>query len=459
MAGKMFKYCVAALVASSFCVSPAMAIGMKEAVRLAIKNNPKSLSQLANQRATAHELEASRRQFLPNVTLNGEVGKEYYRQSHIANTGNNLNVPYKIGVTGTLLLLDGYVRANNVYRNAARVDAAIYNLLATSETLALSAVEAYVDVVRHRELLYIAGKNITRHTKILRQIRQRVRGGKAPVSDRIQIEERVFAAKAVKVEIEKAYQDVLSKFRKVVGKEPGRRMKIPNLRSLPRSVQTLVRASIDNNYELKSAQKSISETEYQREASQGALAPRLSLEGSTSYGLDRGGARRPDSEAYVGLKLSWKLYDGGVNNARNSALAERVGQAKYQRDIKVRSIREVAEQAWNSHHSGRKRNSILLNQVSANKRIVKNYKQEYQLSRRSLLDVLDAERALFNSQFQQISVRAGYRFSGFKMLATMSKLASHFGIAAQAIAPEPFVEERFVSDPTGIFNINIEPLK
>ena len=222
MAGKIFKYCVAALVASSFCVSPAMAIGMKEAVRLAIKNNPKGLSQLANQRATAHELEASRRQFLPNVSLNGEVGKEYYRQSHIANTGNNLNVPYKIGVTGTLLLLDGYVRANNVYRNAARVDAAIYNLLATSETLALSAVEAYVDVVRHRELLYIAGKNITRHTKILRQIRQRVRGGKAPVSDRIQIEERVFAAKAVKVEIEKAYQDVLSKFRKVVGKEPGR---------------------------------------------------------------------------------------------------------------------------------------------------------------------------------------------------------------------------------------------
>ena len=96
----------------------------------------------------------------------------------------------------------------------------------------------------------------------------------------------------------------------------------------------MVRASIDNNYELKSAQKSISETEYQREASQGALAPRLSLEGSTSYGLDRGGARRPDSDAYVGLKLSWKLYDGGVNNARNSALAERVGQAKYQRDIK-----------------------------------------------------------------------------------------------------------------------------
>ena len=127
--------------------------------------------------------------------------------------------------------------------------------------------------------------------------------------------------------------------------------------------------------------------------------------------------------------------------------------------LKVRSIREVAEQAWNSHHSGRKRNSILLNQVSANKRIVQNYKQEYQLSRRSLLDVLDAERALFNSQFQQISVRAGYRFSGFKMLATMSKLASYFGISAVSIAPEPYVEERFVSDPTGIFNINIEPLK
>lgn len=439
------------------------AASMRQAVHSAVTEHPTGKAQRASQRALAHEVEASRRAYLPQVQLFGDIGKERVSNPTSLSVSDNdsWKLTREIGVSASLILFDGYERANQLYRSSAQLDGAIYRLLATSETLALNAVEAYIDVVRHRQLLSIARGNIRRHREILAQIGARVQGGKAPASDRTQIEERVYAARAVEVEIKKAYVDAVSKYRKVIGKEPGRKMSIPPIRNLPKSVHSVVSASIANNYELKAASKTIRESKYAAAINRATNAPKVSLEGRASYGEDRSGSRGAENDLYVGLKLSWKLYDAGITDAREEALIERTNEAHFKRDAKVRDIREIAEKSWNSFQNGRKRASLLSAQVKSNRTIVRSYIEEYELAKRSLLDVLDAEKALFNSRFQQISISAGYRFSSFRMMATMSKLASYFGIAASSIAAAPDIEEQMVSTsrPIDFFNINIEPLK
>lgn len=444
-------------------ISAVNASSMKQAVHSAVTSHPTGKAHRASQRAFAHEVEASRRSYLTQVQIFGDIGKE--RVSNFTSLSAIDNDTWKltreIGVSANLVLFDGYERANHLYRSSAQLDGAVYRLLATSETLALNAVEAYVDVVRHRQLLSIARRNIRRHREILVQIDARVKGGKAPASDRTQIEERVYAARAVEVEIKKANADAVSKYRKVVGKEPGRNMSIPPIRNLPGSVRSVVSASIANNYELKAASKTVRESEYAAAINRATTAPKVSLEGRATYSEDRGGSRGSENDLYVGLKLSWKLYDAGITDAREEALIERTNEAIFTRDAKVRDIREIAEKSWNSFQNGRKRAALLAAQVQSNRTIVRSYIEEYELSKRTLLDVLDAEKALFNSRFQQISISAGYRFSGFRMMATMSRLASYFGIAASTIAAAPDIEEQMVSSsrPIDFFKINIEPLK
>lgn len=439
------------------------AASMKQAVHSAVTNHPTGKAHRARQRALAHEVEASRRSYLPPVQLFGDIGKERVSNPAILSPTNNdtWKLTREIGVSTSLVLFDGYERANQLYRTSAQLDGAVYRLLATSETLALNAVEAYVDVVRYRQLLSIARRNIRRHREILTQIDARVRGGKAPSSDRSQIEERIYAARAVEVEIRKASADAVSKYRKVIGNDPGRKMSIPPVKNLPGSVRAVVAASIANNYELKAASKTIRESEYAAAINRATTAPKVSLEGRAIYGEDRNGSRGSENDLYVGLKLSWKLFDAGITDAREEAFIERTNEAHFTREAKVRDIREIAEQSWNSFQNGRKRAALLSEQVKANRTIVRSYIEEYELSKRSLLDVLEAEKALFNSRFQQISISAGYRFSGFRMMATMSKLAAHFGIAASSIAAAPDIEDQMVSTPRPIdfFNINIEPLK
>ena len=447
------------LIAASY--TTAHAESMKAAVQRAIRNHPNRKSARRGVAASAYDLQASKGAYLPTVEGFGEFGAEnIYNPNSLSSTDNgNWNATRQVGVSVSYTIFDGYRRANTVYQQAARLDASLYNLVSASDAIALNTTEAYVDVVRHRDLLHIARKNIRRHLNIQSQIRQRVNGGKSPISDQYQIEERVFAAKAVKVEIEKALADANAKYRKVVGIKPGKKMRIPRVKGIPKSLKTLVSRSIANNTEIKTLSKAASAAQYETDASKSALQPTVSLEGRLSAGADRNGSRGDEREAYLGLKLKWKLYDGNTSSSETSALAERAGQVQLQRDLKVREVRELAEKSWNSYKKGRERAAILQAQVKANVRIVRNYREEYQLSKRSLLDVLDAERARFNSQFQQISISASYRFAQFRMLATQSKLARYFRANAAIPKARPTFERQVQRSSQSIFNINIEPLK
>ena len=440
-----------------FCTIPVNAMSLKQAVRAAVQENPTANAERSNVRASASEFEAGAASFGPSVDIFGDVGAQ---RKKIATSGiTNSNFTREVGLRASILLFDGYERANRLYQSAANIDQATYRLLATAETVALNAVEAYVDVVRHRRLVSASRDNIARHRDILSQIRKRVDGGTSPVSDRIQIEERVYAAEAVAVEIETALRDAQARFRQVVGVSPKGKMTIPRVRNLPVSLNQFVANSIANHYKIKEAQKAVNGLEYSRDATNSALLPRISLEGKASVGEDRAGSRGDESDLYVGLRLAWKIYDHGVSSARDQVLADRVSEAEYRKEAVIRDIRQVAETAWNALVSSRKRHGIVSSQLASNREIATSYRKEYELSKRSLLDVLDAQSSLFSSQFSQISVAAVADFSRYRMLATMSRLNSHFGIDVELPIQEYDVETMVVSDPMGVFNLSIEPLR
>ncbi|MEN0041583.1 MAG: TolC family protein [Pseudomonadota bacterium] len=469
------KQCVLALPIAAIAFAaglgfahPALAESMKSAVRHAIKTNPTGLASAASTRAIANDLDAARSEFNAKVDIFGEVGAQRVdNESSLKVTDNgDWHTARQVGVSASYLLYDGHRRANRLYRQGARLDGALYSLLSTTETVALNAVEAYVDVVRHRNLLHIARRNIERHLSIQRQINARVEGGKSPASDRFQIEERVFAARAVLVEIQKASADAVAKYQRVIGRKPHGKMRIPKLGRLPRSKDALVHSAVANNYSVQAAEKRINESEYAADEAAGQRLPELGLNGRATWGGDRNGSRGTDTDLYVGLRLSWRLYDGGVRDAQLGAANARITEARFQLDARRREVSELARRAWNAYSDGRLRAGLLSRQVEANKKIVRNYLEEYELSKRSLLDVLDGERALFNTRFQLQSVNAAYRFAAFRMRATQSRLAHFFGVSRSAIAPTPDVEQRLINSggdrpfsSQRFFNVNIEPLK
>ena len=133
----------------------AYAESMKSAVITALTTNPSGKANLSDVRATTDELTSLKSEFLPSIDLFGELGGQVIENDNVLSVSDSgrLNATRQIGVSTELTLFDGFRRANLIYRNAARLDGSIYRLLANAETTALNAVEAYIDVVRHRNLL------------------------------------------------------------------------------------------------------------------------------------------------------------------------------------------------------------------------------------------------------------------------------------------------------------------
>ena len=120
------------------------------------------------------------------------------------------------------VLFDGWDRANDIYRSAALVDAASRRVMERSEALGLDAVEAYIDVERHSQVLGVANQSRRRLQSILGLVRELNTGGKVPRSDVDQAVERIAASDAVIAQIEQSLAEAKAKFRQVVGTEPNK---------------------------------------------------------------------------------------------------------------------------------------------------------------------------------------------------------------------------------------------
>ena len=462
-ATRTFNFAFAsALVLGLGPAGPVTAESLRDAVRAAVTTNPTGRAANADVKASALELLQLRRDYQPRLLLHGEVGVERYDDPDRLGPADNRDtkVNREIGLTAELTLFDGYRRANRVYRNAARLDGAIFGLLDASETMALNAVEAYIDVVRHGRLLGVASRNIARHREIARQVNDLVDGGKLPVSARFEVQERLLAARLGRLDVERAMADSHARYRAVIGRGPGRGMYVPAVRSLPVTKREMVVRSLRNSFRLKESGQKIAQTRFQSGITTADEKPQIKLQAGVRAGRDVTGTSGSESDAFVGVRLDWELYAGG-RDARRRALQQRTLEAEAERQKIVREVREMAERTWNAYNTNIERTVLLDRRVSAARKTSAQYQDQFRAGTRSLLDVLDAERTFFNVRFEDVSAEASLAFSQYRMLAAQSRLAAKFEIEPADVPLEPDFTARAqqAQRPAAIFKTEIRKLE
>src|ERR1700749_4002775 len=135
-----------------------------DAIKQAVRNTPGVGEATANRKATEAELHQSQGALLPQVRLDAIGGREMLNQRSlpIGSTPNNGEyMPGReVGITIRQTLFDGFASLNEIWRQAARVDAAAFRVHERTELIALDAAEAYVDVTRYLRLVTLAPDNL-----------------------------------------------------------------------------------------------------------------------------------------------------------------------------------------------------------------------------------------------------------------------------------------------------------
>ena len=201
------------------------------ALILAYQNNPTLNAQRASVRATDESVPQALSGYRPRVTFNGTVGSQYSDTTTrsqtlgIGNTYTQLSgnmTPSSLGVTATQTLYNGFQTANRTRQAESQVQAARETLRISEQAVLLSAVTAYMNLLRDTAILDLQRRNVEVLQEQLRQTRDRFNVGEVTRTDVAQSELRFAAGRSQVLSAEATYKASVATYRQVIGVEPGK---------------------------------------------------------------------------------------------------------------------------------------------------------------------------------------------------------------------------------------------
>ena len=425
-----------------------------DAINQAVKTNPGVGEAAADRRATEAQLHQSQGALLPQVRLDASAGPEMLNQYITPPPVNNGEyMPGReVGITIRQTLFDGFASLNEIWRQAARVDAAAFRVHERSELIALDAAEAYVDVTRYTRIVALAEENLQVHLDLRKNVRARFAGGRAGEGDTQQAEERVAAAEAALADFRLSLDNARAKYRKTVGLEPYNLRFPGRLPDLPASRDASLDIAFKYNPTIRAAGADVEAAKRAFDATGSAFVPNVSLEGHVLRGVD--------SIVYPGLHdevsgkvvVSWDIFRGGQDSWKRAEAGQRMIEEQQKHARLQREALESLDKAWSARTITTDRAAALIRDVEAARRTFVAYNKEYELGQRTLIDLLNSQNQYFNANVSLVSARGVAVFADYQLLAAMGQLLSYLKTG------KPPEADPLESGPLGLAALKLAPI-
>ena len=407
-------------------------MSLGQAVSTGVMTNPEYGRVAASRRATDEELNQAKALYLPSIDMRADGGFERTDSPSTRATGDDDETykKYDAQLTLTQMLFNGGSTSNENARQENRVQSSAHRVHETAELTGLDIVESFLEVMRQRELLTITRENVGEHEAIMGMIEEGVNAGRSTAADLEQIKARLAAARAQESTTRQQLRNAESDFQERVGDMP-KDLVMPAVpvNAIAADVEAEVKQAIAGSPTLMVRESDIEVARDELAGTKSSLYPAVDLQLGARQGHNVGGLEGRDRSASALVVMNWNLYRGGGDVARIREFKHRHQQTKEERASAARTIENDVRQTWASMVSAGERAKEFSGQAAANGEVVRAYKDQFNLDRRTLLDVLDSQNELFVSRSNTINAEFLEIFSVFRLLALKGQLLPTLGVA------------------------------
>jgi len=395
---------------------------LKEAVAVGVATNPEYGIVATARRAADEALRQAVALYKPSIDMRADTGFEHSddpaTRGGLDNDDEENLWRYDVGLTLTQMLFDGYETKYENARQKSRVLSASHRVRETAELVGLAIVESYLDVLRQRELLKIARQNVAEHLSIMEKIQDSTSAGRSTQADVEQAKARVASSRSQESTVRQSLRVAEAGYIREVGDAPQNlMMPVVPMDILEINVSEQVKQTLHKSPTVDIFEADIKVAHAEFEGSKAAFWPQLDLAVNARQGHDMNGVEGRDTSASALFVLNWNLYRGGGDTAKVREFINREAQAKESRAEAARGIENDVRQTWASMISSGERARQFAAQADANVEVVKAYKDQFDLNRRTLLDVLDAQNELFVSRSNTVNTEFVEMFAVYRLLA------------------------------------------
>lgn len=428
----------------------AQAETLREALIKAYKTNPSLEAQRANLRATDEGVPIARATALPNVSLQTNYAELFQ------NANNSFVVPQRAlqsNGQATLPIYSGGQVKNSIKAAEDRVLAGRASLRGTEADVFTAAVAAYMDVIRDQAVVSLNEQNVRVLEVNLQASRDRFQVGDLTRTDVAQSEARLSLARSQLQQAQARLIGSRETYIRVIGSPPGELEPPPALPGMPRDPETAVQVALQDNPTLQAARKSVDASKYDVRVARAARLPQLGAFVNSGYFNYLGsltspfGANIPQSgiNAQGGLQLTIPIYQGGQPAARIRQAQAREGVAQEQLTDSERAVVAQARSAFAFYRGALEVIESASAAVNANKLSLEGVRAENGVGNRTVIEVLNAEQELLNSQVTLVTARRDAYVAGFAVLAAMGHAeAKDLGLDSEMPLYDPVTNYRHV---------------
>jgi len=400
---------------------------LRDIAQKAVLNNPEVMAKWHNFRAAVEEVDVAGGAYLPRVDLVTGAGREYLKQPLFSGSKVTQEGYYNRNgwlVSLNQMLFDGFATRNEVKRLGKAQLVRYYELLDASEAIALEAARAYLDVIRFRFLVNLAEDNYVSHRATFEQLLRRTQSG---VGRRVDLEQAAsrLALAEVNLTTETAnLHDVTARFQRIVNSQPPQVIFSPALisRALPSSQKAALEKLFKNNPALLAAQENIEAADYDIAVRRAAYSPRLDFRARTDNAENYLGVIGDRTNNVAEVVLTYNLFNGGSDRARERQYIERKHLAVDLRDKACRDTRQALSIAYNDVNRLREQVSFLNIQVGLVEKTRDAYRDQFNVGQRTLLDLLDTENELLSARRSAINADMDLSLAYLRTYAGMGTL-------------------------------------
>ena len=418
---------VALAVALGFSVGVAPAADLLEAYRLAGQNDPTLQAARATRDANLEAKPIAKAQLLPNVSVSGDA--TFNNQDINQSVRGSSNESFSSGnatfqVTQPLYRKDRLVQLEQA---EDQVEQAEVDLDTAEQDLILRVANAYFGVLSAKDTLTFAEAEKKAIERQLDQAKQRFEVGLIAITGVHEAQARFDQARADEISAANNLDNALEALVEITGDpvsplSPLQR-DIPMAPPNPASLDDWSEIALRNNPVIQSAKLDKEIARKQIELQDAGDSPTLDLVGSYSIAGSNSDTGTDSNTAAIGVQLSLPLYTGGGVQASTR-------QARFQyvaaQEVLEQRRREVQTQVRNAYRgvvsSISRVEALAAAEVSAQSALEAT-EAGFEVGTRTLVDVLDGQRDLFEAKRDLSQARYDYILNTLALLQAAGTVA------------------------------------
>lgn len=397
---------------------------LRDALVSSYQTNPTLTAQRETLKATDATVAIAKAAGRPQVS--GTVGvNRYITQNGLLETGGK-GPTVSASATVSYPIFNGGSVRNSVKAAQTRVEAGRATLQAVEGDVFAQAVGAYMDVIRDRAIVELNQNNVKVLQTNLEATKDRFQIGDLTRTDVAQSEARLQLGYAQLATAQGNATASEATYRQVIGHPADTLAPPPPLPPLPTSADEAVRIALANNPDLVAISRQAIAAGYDVNVARASRLPTLSVQGGADYAknLDNNapsGLPNSGTQTSIGLGATIPIFQGGLPAARIRQAQAQQGQTLEQVVGTERAVVQAARAAFANYDAAQKAIQAQTVAVQANELALEGNRAEQSVGTRTVLDVLNAEQELLNSQVALVTAKRDAYVAGFQLLNSMGQ--------------------------------------